>query len=302
MNSNKTVGQYLQNSRASSSTLDVSTPFLQASGDCGQGKGQAQWTNSGQVCIDVEGVGEGSGECSVKSRITKDYPVRTFLSNKSDSSNDDSGDTETDVDQKEGWGELFVGNKEVFLNSKLNILLILIPFAACAKYLGWGDGALFVLSLLALCPLAERLGYLTEQLALHTNETLGGLLNVTFGNAPELIVCIVALTKDSILIVQLTLIGSIISNLLMVLGSSLLVGGLKNGARAFKSRGLVMNFTVLILGLVFINVPTAVVSNLTDQLTKDGTQEASAKYVADINGQVLGLSRFYAIIMQLMER
>ena len=70
------------------------------------------------------------------------------------------------------------------------------PWAA-----GAGDGWTFTFSLLAIAPLAERLGFVTEQLALHTNETIGGLLNATFGNATELIVAITALKKGLYLLV-----------------------------------------------------------------------------------------------------
>jgi Ca2+:H+ antiporter len=81
-----------------------------------------------------------------------------------------------------------------------------------------GDGPTFTLSLLALCPLAERLGYVTEEMAKHTNATIGGLLNATFGNLTEMIVSIFALQAGLLRVVQLSLLGSILSNMLLVLG------------------------------------------------------------------------------------
>ena len=69
------------------------------------------------------------------------------------------------------------------------------PLAIASWLIPWPDTVTFVLSLLALAPLAERLGFVTEQLAIHTNETVGGLLNATFGNATELIVVIAALSE-----------------------------------------------------------------------------------------------------------
>eukprot|EP01023_Acetabularia_acetabulum_P055455 TRINITY_DN6404_c0_g2_i3.p2 TRINITY_DN6404_c0_g2~~TRINITY_DN6404_c0_g2_i3.p2 ORF type:complete len:441 (+),score=79.99 TRINITY_DN6404_c0_g2_i3:2662-3984(+) len=191
--------------------------------------------------------------------------------------------------------ELFAGNLQVLINSKLNILLICLPFAIAAKYLHWGDGVLFVLCLLALCPLAERLGYLTEQLALHTNDTLGGLLNVTFGNAPETIVCVCAIRQNAVRIVQLTLVGSIISNLLMVLGSSLLVGGYKNGPKPFKSRGLVMNFTMLIVGVGFVCMPRAVMHDFLVQINSS-TNPADSQ-IQSLQNQVIMLSRYFSLLM-----
>ena len=82
----------------------------------------------------------------------------------------------------------------------------------------FGDTILFLFSLIALCPLAERLGYLTEQIAMFTNATLGGLLNATFGNLTEMIVSIIAIRENMLRLVQLSLLGSILSNLLLVLG------------------------------------------------------------------------------------
>ena len=85
----------------------------------------------------------------------------------------------------------------------------------------------FTFSLLAIAPFAERLSYVTEQLALHTSQTLGGLLNATFGNVTELIVSLFALRAGLLRIVQVSLLGSILSNLLLVLGTAFLVGGIK---------------------------------------------------------------------------
>lgn len=87
----------------------------------------------------------------------------------------------------------------------MNILLIFIPLAAMARRYSWGDGPLFACALLGLMPLAERLGFVTEQLAGHTTETIGGLLNATFGNATEMIVSIYAIRGGLLRVVQLSL-------------------------------------------------------------------------------------------------
>ena len=83
-----------------------------------------------------------------------------------------------------------------------------------------GDRLVFIASLLALCPLAERLGFVTEQLAMYTNPTVGGLLNATFGNVTEMLVSILAIHRGLLRVVQLSLLGSVLSNLLLVLGMS----------------------------------------------------------------------------------
>ena len=90
----------------------------------------------------------------------------------------------------------------LLFGSQLNVLLLCTPFAFLAQWTGWGDGWVFVLSLLSIAPFAERLSFVTEQLAMHTSETLGGLLNATFGNVTELIVSLFALRTGLLRIVQ----------------------------------------------------------------------------------------------------
>uniref|UniRef100_A0A2N9J7X0 Vacuolar cation/proton exchanger n=1 Tax=Fagus sylvatica TaxID=28930 RepID=A0A2N9J7X0_FAGSY len=107
----------------------------------------------------------------------------------------------------------------------------------------------FFLSLVGIAPLAERLGYATEQLAFYTGPTVGGLLNATFGNATELIISIFALKSGLIRIVQLSLLGSILSNLLLVLGCAFFCGGLVlQKATAVVNSGLLL---MAVMGLLF---------------------------------------------------
>lgn len=113
----------------------------------------------------------------------------------------------------------------LLFSSYLNLLMLCTPFAGLAYYGGGSDGVVFTLSLLAIAPFAERLSYVTEQLALYTNETLGGLLNATFGNVTELIVSLFALRAGMLRIVQVSLLGSILSNMLLVLGCAFFFGG-----------------------------------------------------------------------------
>lgn len=98
----------------------------------------------------------------------------------------------------------------LFLGSWFNVLLPFLPAAVVAAHLQLGPATVFTLTCLALAPLSERLGYITEQLALVTNPTLGGLLNATFSNAPELILSLFALKAGVFRVVQLTLLGSIL--------------------------------------------------------------------------------------------
>ncbi|KAJ2413037.1 hypothetical protein GGI10_003315 [Coemansia sp. RSA 2530] len=106
--------------------------------------------------------------------------------------------------------------KRSVLSSWINVLLLLVPVGIAAHPAKFPDIAVFIINFFAIIPLAKILGYATEQLALHLGEAMGGLLNATFGNAVELLVGILALVKGEIEIVQTSLVGSILSNLLLL--------------------------------------------------------------------------------------
>ena len=96
---------------------------------------------------------------------------------------------------------------------------------------------------------------LTEQMALHTNATIGGLLNATFGNATEMIVCIFAIRSGLLRIVQLSLLGSVLSNLLLVLGCSFLLGGFRYKEQYFSADTVRANTSLLMLGMITLLLP-----------------------------------------------
>ncbi|KAJ9517492.1 hypothetical protein QJQ45_025021 [Haematococcus lacustris] len=185
--------------------------------------------------------------------------------------------------------QVFLEVKEFFLDTKLNLLLLALPVAIISKNVGWGDGPTFVLSMLALCPLAERLGFITEQLAMcecgHTNDTLGGLLNASFGNATEVIISGFALSKGYLRIVQLSLLGSVVSNLLLVLGSAFIAGGVKQTTQRFNQQGINVNCGLLMVGTLAVILPSLLSETKTE--AKEG------------NTSELALSRFESIFLLL---
>ena len=107
----------------------------------------------------------------------------------------------------------------------LTLLLALGPLAVVLDHVGVGDIPLFVIAALALIPLAWLIGKATEHAAHHTGPGIGGLLNATFGNAPELIIALLAVSDGLTDVVRGSLTGSVVGNLLIVLGAALLVGG-----------------------------------------------------------------------------
>ena len=132
----------------------------------------------------------------------------------------------------------------------LTPLLLLGPVVILLDRLGYaGEQTLFVLAAAALIPLSWLIGEATDNLALHTGPVVGGFLNATFGNAPELIIAIVAISDGLTEVVRASLVGSIVGNLLLVLGFTLLFGrtGDIDRRSAYVSLGLVGLATVLVL-------------------------------------------------------
>eukprot|EP00249_Psilotum_nudum_P020056 c27541_g1_i1 orf=352-1803(-) len=147
-------------------------------------------------------------------------------------------------------------HKQVLIGSKISFLLPAVVISLPAEILNWGQVSIFIFSLLGIAPLAERLGFVTEQLALYTGSTVGGLLNATFGNATEMIISIFALQNGMIRVVQLSLLGSILSNMLLVLGCAFFCGGLVHcqNDQKFNQEAAVVNSGLLlmaVLGLLF---------------------------------------------------
>jgi Ca2+:H+ antiporter len=138
----------------------------------------------------------------------------------------------------------------------LQILLLAIPFAILAKALGWGAGWVFGLSAAGVIPLAGLIGESTENLAVHTGPRVGGLINASLGNAAELIITLFAIKQGLLELVKASITGSIIGNLLFVLGFSILAGGLKNGIQHFDRRQTANNIILLSIALVGLAVPS----------------------------------------------
>ena len=146
---------------------------------------------------------------------------------------------EKDLDKKPEekftlWSQL----QHTVFNSPINILLVLSPVGIILGAIESIDRkVVFVINFIAIIPLAGLLSFATEELAIRVGETLGGLLNATFGNAVELIVSLLALFQKKYIIVQTSLIGSMLSNLLLVMGMCFFFGGLNKVEQHFNVTG-----------------------------------------------------------------
>ncbi len=144
-----------------------------------------------------------------------------------------------------------------FFNKKpLNWLLLAIPIVLIAELGHWPPIWIFALSAVSLIPLAGLIGESTESLAVYTGPKIGGLLNATLGNAAELIITLVAINAGLLELVKASITGSILGNLLLVMGAAILLGGLKNGLQVFDRRQAGNNAILLILATVALVIPS----------------------------------------------
>lgn len=152
-----------------------------------------------------------------------------------------------------------------------------------------------------MVPLAGWLGVATEELAIHTGPRLGGLLNATLGNAAELIITLVALRAGALNpelreglneLVKASITGSILGNVLLILGLSILLGGLKNGTQRFDRRQAGVNATMLILAVIALGVPS-LFGHAIEAVNHDAVEYLSLG-VAVVMIIVYGLSILYA--------
>jgi Ca2+:H+ antiporter len=149
-------------------------------------------------------------------------------------------------------------NMKSLLKPSINWLLVFVPVAVGLRM--WpqfgNETALFICSCLAVVPLAGWMGRATEELAEHLGHGVGGLLNATFGNAAELIIALMALSKGLTGVVKASITGSIIGNVLLVMGVSILAGGIKFREQRFNKTAARTSTTTLTLAAVALAIPT----------------------------------------------
>eukprot|EP00930_Biecheleria_cincta_P033729 TRINITY_DN23360_c0_g1_i1.p1 TRINITY_DN23360_c0_g1~~TRINITY_DN23360_c0_g1_i1.p1 ORF type:complete len:495 (-),score=56.30 TRINITY_DN23360_c0_g1_i1:209-1693(-) len=145
---------------------------------------------------------------------------------------------------------------KILLLDPINILLLAAPLGLLGASHQWSQGFVFLLCFTGLVPLAKLLGDATEHLAENLNGTVGGLLNATFGNAVELIITVSAIRSGLLDIVKQSCLGSILSNLLLVLGMSFFAGGVFQSEQRFPDGAALINMTMLCVGSMAFSLPT----------------------------------------------
>ena len=168
----------------------------------------------------------------------------------------------------------------------MNWLLVFIPIGLTLDSLGYSPMLVFLASALAIVPLAKLMGDATEVLARALGATLGGLMNATLGNAPEIIISFFALHKGLVDIVKASITGSIIGNLLFGLGLAMFAGGLKQGQRLqkFDPNYARMNGALLFLSAFGLIIPSV--------FTRSAQAVGNAERAAEISLPIAGLLLF----------
>ncbi len=143
------------------------------------------------------------------------------------------------------------------LKPGIHWLLIFIPVSLVLEYSHASAPLIFFSAALSIIPIARLIGTSTEQLANYTGEAVGGLLNATFGNAPELIISIIALKAGLYDIVLASLAGAILANLLLAMGISFLVGGIKWNIQEYNLSGIRVYSSMMMIAVISLMVPSA---------------------------------------------
>ncbi len=145
---------------------------------------------------------------------------------------------------------------QFFLHNPLTIMLLFLPLTLAGELLHWSPLAIFILACVAIIPMAAYIGEATEALAHFTGPRIGGLLNATLGNAAELIITIVAVRAGLLDLVKASITGSILGNLLLVMGLSFFVGGVRHGRQVFDKRNASRNAILLVLAVLAMLIPS----------------------------------------------
>jgi len=158
---------------------------------------------------------------------------------------------------KEGGGSDLEGFANIFGGHKvLTSMLFAVPLGFLAHYMEMKPQYTFLFNFVAIIPLAWLIGKATEDVAAKVGETAGGLLNATFGNVVEMLLCVAGIRNDEIVVVQCTLLGSILSNLLLVMGCAFLAGGLFFPVQKYNQAGAAVQTSLLSMSVLAVGLPT----------------------------------------------
>src|SRR5687767_4266174 len=143
------------------------------------------------------------------------------------------------------------------MKPSLNWLFVFVPATLALDYASASDPVIFFAAALAIIPIAAMIVRATEQLATRTGDAVGGLLNATFGNAPELIIATVALQAGLLDMVRASIIGAILANLLLALGIAFVLGGLRKHEQQYNPDAARMYSSMMLIAAISLMLPSA---------------------------------------------
>ena len=178
------------------------------------------------------------------------------------------------------------------MKPSINWLLVFIPITVALEHAGELPAPLiFFSAALAIVPIAALIVHSTEHLATHTGDAVGGLLNATFGNAPELIIALVALRAGYLDMVRASIIGAILANLLLALGVAFLLGGRRYREQTYNAGASRVYSTMMLLAAMSLAVPSA----FSRYFSPDGTMRQEQLLNVGIAGTLLFAYALYLL-------
>ena len=177
----------------------------------------------------------------------------------------------------------------------LTWLLLALPATLLAQLLGAPPVAIFALAALGIVPLAALIGQATEAVAAHTGPQAGALLTATLGNAAELIITVAAVRAGLLELVKASITGSIIGNLLLVLGFSMVVGGVRHGRQTFNKINASRNAILLVLAVIALAIPSLFSASIGAHLPVTVTEAGRSPIEALSLGVAIVMLAFYAL-------
>jgi len=177
------------------------------------------------------------------------------------------------------------------MKPSINWLLVFIPIALAVEHFHASPPVVFFCAALAIIPIAALIVRSTGQLATYTGDAVGGLLNATFGNAPELIIALVALHAGQLEMVRASIIGAILANLLLALGIAFLIGGLKHHDQTYNRVAARTYATMMLLAAMSLAIPSA----FSRVLAPDETIRAEALLNVGVAAVLLAIYVLYLV-------
>lgn len=184
------------------------------------------------------------------------------------------------------------------MSKKLVLFLLFVPLSLVSEWFHFSSAWIFGLSCLAIIPLAMVMGLATEEIAFYAGSKWGGFLNATFGNATELIIAIFALREGLYDVVKASIAGSIMGNILLVLGASMLVGGFKRGVQTFNQKNVEILASMLTFSVIGVCIPAVFLHTVRPEILDTWQYEPLSIAVALIMLVIYGLGTYFSFASQ----